>query len=94
MNCRSTEPFDHELEEAFDYYEMVRPGLGLDLLVEFRRSLTRIIENPYAWQVFHKADRRALLRRFPYAVVYRVVENEILVVAFWHMKRKAGYWNP
>ena len=36
--------------------------------------------------------RRVLVVRFPYQVVYRLDQNEIVVVAIAHLKRRPGYW--
>jgi plasmid stabilization system protein ParE len=36
--------------------------------------------------------RRVLVVRYPYQVVYRLEENEIVVVAIAHLKRRPGYW--
>jgi len=36
--------------------------------------------------------RRLVLHRFPYAVLYRLVGDEIQVVAIMHMRRRPGYW--
>jgi hypothetical protein len=34
----------------------------------------------------------AVRRRFPYGVVYQILESEILVVAITHLHRRPGYW--
>jgi hypothetical protein len=36
--------------------------------------------------------RRLLGKRFPYAIVYRVSRDEIVVLAFPHLKQRPGYW--
>ena len=36
--------------------------------------------------------RRLVSRRFPYAVVYRIVGDEVQVVAVMHQHRRPGYW--
>ncbi len=36
--------------------------------------------------------RRALLARFPYALVFLVREDEVRVLAVAHAKRRPGYW--
>ncbi|MCH7935415.1 MAG: type II toxin-antitoxin system RelE/ParE family toxin, partial [Gemmatimonadetes bacterium] len=41
---------------------------------------------------FQSGTRRVLLHRFPYIVVYKELEDEILVVAFAHHKQRPGYW--
>jgi plasmid stabilization system protein ParE len=36
--------------------------------------------------------RRRLVPRFPYAVVYMELEQEILILAVAHLRRRPGYW--
>jgi len=37
--------------------------------------------------------KRIFLNRFPYAIVYKVYSNELIMVfATMHMKRKPDYW--
>ena len=36
--------------------------------------------------------RRLLVGRFPYQVVYRLRDTEIVIVAFAHLKRRPDYW--
>jgi plasmid stabilization system protein ParE len=35
---------------------------------------------------------RVLLNRFPFALVYRVVDDEIIIYAVTHAKKKPRYW--
>jgi hypothetical protein len=36
--------------------------------------------------------RRALLPRFPYAVIFMDLQTEVRVLAVAHAKRRPGYW--
>jgi toxin ParE2 len=36
--------------------------------------------------------RRLVFHRFPYAVLYRVLDDEVQVVAVAHLRRRPGYW--
>jgi hypothetical protein len=33
-----------------------------------------------------------LVRRFPYAVVYDVLPDAVIIIAVAHQRRKPGYW--
>ena len=61
---------DTDVEAAFDWYEGEAPGLGLQFLEELRRSYERVIAGPARYQIVAREIRRALLRRFPYAVYF------------------------
>lgn len=36
--------------------------------------------------------RRYVLRRFPFLIVYRVLESQVEVIAVTHARRRPGYW--
>ena len=37
--------------------------------------------------------RKFVLQRFPFNIFYRTRENEIVIVAVAHQKRRPGYWS-
>jgi plasmid stabilization system protein ParE len=94
MTVRLATAADQDLDEAFSYYEAIRPGLGVELLHEFRRGIDHILELPGGWQRMDELYRRYRLNRFPYGIVYREdkIGNEIVVVEVMHLKRKPADW--
>jgi plasmid stabilization system protein ParE len=81
-----------EIDDAWDWYEQRRPGLGGDFLDEVQRGLAAIRANP-ALYGFADADvREALLSRFPYAIYYRVLADRIRVLAVYHTSRDPSGW--
>ena len=83
-----------ELQEAASWYNRERPGLGLEFLDAVESTLARVRELPGVFAVVMERPlvRRALLRRFPYAVVFTVHEDAIHVIAYAHAKRRPLYW--
>jgi plasmid stabilization system protein ParE len=83
-----------EVQEAAVWYERQRRGLGDALLECVNTTLVRILAAPRAMPK-HAADvrlRRALVGRFPYAVVFALLDDTVYVVAFAHGRRRPGYW--
>jgi len=81
-----------EIDDAWDWYEQRRPGLGRDFLDEVQRMLAAITASP-ALYGFADADiREALLTRFPYAICYRVLADRIRVLAVYHTSRDPSGW--
>jgi plasmid stabilization system protein ParE len=78
---------DLDIEGAFQWYEREQPGLGLDFLDELRAAYDRIVEGPLKYQHLRSGVRRALLRRFPYAVYFAVEQTVIVVLAVLHVSR-------
>lgn len=81
-----------EVNEAADYYEASRPGLGTEFTDEFDVVYERIKLHPHAGTRFRKNYRLQILSRFPYTVYYSVNEDEIVIFAVAHQHRKPGYW--
>ena len=62
-----------------------------------RCTLPLVDERPRSFPRLQDVDatleiRRALLARFPYALVFLVREDEVRVLAVAHAKRRPGYW--
>lgn len=51
-----------------------------------------IAENPERFPAFRKDIRRAVLRRFPYSIFYRIVSGHVVVIACFHGKRHPRVW--
>jgi toxin ParE1/3/4 len=62
-------------------------GAALDLL---EQEVVPLASLPGAART--GAVKRLMLRRFPYAVIVREADGELLVVAFAHQARRPGYW--
>jgi toxin ParE1/3/4 len=82
---------DLDIEAAFDWYEKEQTGLGRQFLDEVRAAYDRIADGPLAYQDIRAGIRRALLRRFPYAV-YFAVEGDVVVLAVLHVNRDPAEW--
>ena len=81
-----------DLEEAAQWYETKQSGLGHEFLEEARATLDAIAENPKQFRVLYRDTRRALVRRFPYGIYFRVMSNRALVVACMHVRRRPIRW--
>jgi plasmid stabilization system protein ParE len=81
-----------ELAEAFEWYEERVPGLGSEFLLAVDAVFRCIIRNPQMYPVIHKAMRRALVRRFPYQVLFVIETNRVVVLAVFHVKRNPKRW--
>lgn len=81
-----------ELNEAVDYYEECKSGLGIEFAKEVYSTIYRIIQYPQAWFRLSKNTRRCLTNRFPYGVIYQILDNKIYITAVMHLNRKPDYW--
>lgn len=82
----------HELAAASEWYEARKAGLGGDFLDEFLAAIGRIEDHPKSCPVIDRDIRRALLRRFPYALYYLVEETHIEVLGVLHCHQHKDQW--
>jgi plasmid stabilization system protein ParE len=81
-----------ELEDAAGYYEQKSKRLSLELRDEVERALGYLCEFPHAAKRLDKIHRSYKLHRFPYLLIYRIEEGELVVAAVAHAAREQGYW--
>lgn len=81
-----------ELAGAILWYEERGKGLGAEFLRAVEATVAAIERQPEAYAFVSGKARRAVLRRFPYSLIYTFEANEILVVACFHGKRDPKRW--
>ncbi len=82
-----------ELANAIDYYEDCQESLGIEFLEEVYSTIQRIISFPKAWTPLSANTRRCLTTRFPYGIIYQILdENCIRIIAVMQLNQKPYYW--
>lgn len=86
-----------ELAAAHGWYEQASPGLGDDFVAELWEVIDRIVQWPAHAPVLTVPGtdleiRRASLGRFPYGIIYVIVDDLVWIVAIAHGRRRPGYW--
>ncbi len=78
---------------AIEWYEEKREGLGDELLIAIENEKHFIEFNPNHYEDKYKGIRKAITKRFPYILYYRIEsESQVLVYAVLHMKRSPRQW--
>ena len=83
---------EKDIKEAFNWYESQRQALGMSFLSELESILEQIQENPQLYAFVHKTIRRALCKRFPFAVYYIENQSSIHVLAVLQQRRNPSEW--
>ncbi len=78
--------------EAALNYEAAASNLGDDFLDDIQFAIRSIREHPKLGVEIAYGFRRALVRRFPFSVIYFIEPGNIVVVAVAHQSRSPGYW--
>ena len=83
---------EQDLADAASWYERQQPGLGYRFLNELEVVLAAIAERPRMYPVLHRKTRRALLRRFPFGVFFRIEADAVVVFGVLHASRAPAHW--
>lgn len=81
-----------DIQSARDWYEEQQPNLGQAFIHELDRVFIKLAANP---QLYAKAEgevRRALCRKFPFAVYFLESGNDQVVMAVLHQRREPAAW--
>lgn len=82
-----------ELIDAQDWYENEASGLGRHFRAAVDAVIERMSTNPLQFPVIHRNIRRALLQRFPHALMFVVEsDNALTVIACFHGSRDPRRW--
>ena len=92
IGYRFLPPAEEEMIEASEFYEARSEGLGFEFLDDVQRIINLVCEYPKIGQSVAGGFRRALLRRFPFSLIYSEEPTEIVIIAVAHQKRRPNYW--
>ena len=81
-----------ELLEGVSYYSAIRAELGLRFEQAVADAVRSAVAHPERGAPRSKNTRRWLVKGFPFGVIYRANEAEVLVVAVAHQRRQPEYW--
>lgn len=92
MQCIVRPAAAADIDDAFLWYEAQRQGLGHEFLAAADTLVNAIAEHPLRYPLVRRNTRRALLRRFPYAMYFRIHGDIVVVVACMHGRRNPRRW--
>jgi hypothetical protein len=92
LKVRLISPANIELDEAVRFYNHQLPGLGFRFYQETEKAIERIRFMPEAWTKIGERTRRCILKAFPYALLYVVETDLILVTAVAHLHRDPEHY--
>ena len=85
-------PAYDEMNAAARFYESKSPNLGKRFLTEIQHTSERISERPNLSKKIRGDIRRRFVKGFPYALLYTVETEEIIIIAVMHLRRDPAYW--
>jgi len=89
---RWTTQANRDLRSALVYYGHQSWDSAQNFLDQLGGITQRIESMPGSGHPYLHNSRRILMNGLPYAVVYRVVRGEPVIIAIAHASRRPGYW--
>lgn len=83
---------DRDLDEAYSWYETQAAGRGDDLLCRVDACIQAILRFPEMHPRIHGNYRRALIRKYPFAVFYEYEEETVTIYCVIHTSRDPEKW--
>ena len=83
---------DEELVSATDWYLARSPAAAIAFVHAMEHAVERIGEAPERYPLTSFGRRRFVLLNYPFDLVYRILENEVEIIAVSHHARRPGYW--
>jgi hypothetical protein len=84
--------FDFDVREAAGWYDRRSPGLGDVFVGLVSKCVADIIADPQRYAVGPTECRYHRVTRFPYVVLFDVVEDELLMFGVLHTARSMAKW--
>ena len=81
-----------EFDDAYDWYENQRAGLGETFADQVQRVLDRIAAMPRMHATVLGDVRKAVVKQFPYCVFYREEASCVRVLSVFHTSRDPKIW--
>ena len=81
-----------EMEDAVEWYEHEKSGLGKKFKNEIDGALDRIVRHP-TWSIETRPGVfRIRIKIFPYKLLYSVLDDSIVILAVSHNHRDPNHW--
>ena len=80
-----------DLLKEVTYYSNAREGLGIKFHAAVSAAVMKAVASPDSGASLPKGTRSRLVKGFPFSVVYRASDIELLVVAVAHHRRRPDY---
>jgi plasmid stabilization system protein ParE len=81
-----------DFDGAFDWYEEQQTGLGVEFADRVQAVFQSIAAMPESHPAVYRDVRKALVRPFPYSVIYRIRGGRVVVLSVFHNKHDPRIW--
>ena len=81
-----------DILEAQAWYEERVPGLGAEFVRSVDVTVSAILRFPSGFPKVHREMRKAVIHRFPYALLHVIEGDDVLILGCFHHRRDPKSW--
>ena len=81
-----------DFDESFDWYAARSTRTALRFVAAVDAAVTSLADAPLRFTSPDGVHHECPVKKFPFRIVYRWVDERVLIVAVAHAKRRPGYW--
>lgn len=81
-----------DIDSVSRWYQQIDLNLAFRFRLETLATLRRIEKYPYQFPIIDGEIRRALLKRFPYSILFSLNNHILSVIAVVHQRRSETIW--
>jgi len=85
-------PASGELRNASHYYQQRSRRVAASFMVEVQKAVDQVLEYPDSAPVILGGVRGKVILRFPYSLMYRVVDDVVIILAVAHHRQRPEFW--
>lgn len=81
-----------DLNRAIEFYNRQRPGLGAECRDAVYDAINQLQETPMRYRIVESDVRRCFVRRFPFSILYRVIDDEVVrILVIRHHRQRSEF---
>jgi len=78
---------EHELEDALYFYDLISTKIGDSFIKQIDACIESILLNPETYKLEFDVYRQAVVKKFPFVIIYTKIDSTILISAIFHTSR-------
>jgi len=78
---------ENELEDALYFYDLISTKIGDNFLNQINTCIESILLNPETYKLEFDVYRQAVVKKFPFVIIYTKIDSKILISAIFHTSK-------
>lgn len=76
-----------DIEDSLECYSEINDTLPKRFYDNVLKNVLLLTKNPYLFQIKFDSFRELPLKKFPYVIVYEIIDNKVIIIAVFHTSK-------